>query len=163
MAWLRETRIRIFTQVDLKAYLDEVDWRIRFYNCAAFNCLQEENQPRPLPSPPDYNHNLQSRLVKVKKGILPPTLKMIINAYYHLPAHQAPVISPAVQPDDMMGRHRDGEHNPLERPQASEEEEVMVADGTSSTDQGRDIFFQTEVGKDPQNITSHRSPFHAAD
>ena len=83
---------------------------------------------------------------------------MILKMYYHLPAHQAPVISPAVQPDDMMGRHRDGEHNPLERPQASEEKENVVAGGTSSTDQGGDFVFQTEVGRDhetPQVTARH--------
>ena len=45
----------------------------------------------------------------------------------------------------MMGRHRDGEHDPLERPQASEEEDKMVADGISHVDQGGDFVFQTEV------------------
>ena len=35
----------------------------------------------------------------------------------------------------MMGKRRDGEHNPLE----------MVVDGTSSTDQGGDFVFQTEI------------------
>ena len=55
--------------------------------------------------------------------------------------------SPAVQPDDMRGRHRDGEHNPQERPRASHEEKV-VADGTSSTDKGGDFVSQTEVGMD---------------
>ena len=101
---------------------------------------------RPPSIPPDYIDKLQSRLVKVKKGILPPTLAMILKTYYHLPAHQAPVTSPAVHPDDMMERHRDGEHNPLERPQASEKEQNMVADGTSNTDQKGDFVFEIEVG-----------------
>ena len=65
---------------------------------------------------------------------------MILKTCYHFPAHQGSVTSPAVQSDDMMGRHLDGEHNPLERPQASEEEEKVVADGTLSTHQG-DFFF----------------------
>ena len=135
-------------QIELEACLDEIDWMVRCHNRAAFNCPQEEYPPRPLPIPPDYIDNIQSRLVKVKKGILPPTLKMILKTYYHLPAHLAPVTSSAVQPDDMMGRHRNGEHNPLERPQASEEEEKVVADGTSSNDQRRDFVFQIEVGMD---------------
>ena len=97
-------------QMELEACLDEVNWMIRCHNCAAFDCPQEEYPPRSLRIPPDYIDNLQSRLVKVKKGILPPTLKMILKTYYHLPARQAPVTSPAVQPDDMRGRHRDGEH-----------------------------------------------------
>ena len=139
MPWMRETRIGIFMQVELKACLDVVDWMIRCHNCAAFKCPQEEYPPGSLPIPPDYIVNLQSRLVKVKKGTLPSTLKMILKTYCYLPAHQAPLTSPAVQPDDMMGKHRDGEHNPLERPQASDEEEKVVADGTSSTDQGEDF------------------------
>ena len=73
---------------------------------------------------------------------------MTLKTYYNLPAHQAPVTSPAVQPDDMMGRHRDGDHNPVERPHVLEEEEQGVTDGTSSTDQGEDFVFQTEVGMD---------------
>ena len=71
-------------QMELKACFDQIDWMIRCHNCEAFNCPQEEYLPRPLSIPPDYIDNLQSRLVKVKKGILPPTLKMV------LPAHQAP-------------------------------------------------------------------------
>ena len=121
---------------------------IRRHNCSAFNFLQEEYPPRPLPIPPDYIDNLQSRLVKVKKSILPPTVKMILKTHYHLPAHQAPVTSPAVQTDDMMGRHRGREHNPLERSQASEAEENVVADGTSNIDQGDDFVFQIDVGMD---------------
>ena len=129
MAWMRETWIMIFIQLELKAYRDELDGMIRCHNCAAYNCAEEEYPRRPLPIPLDYINNLQSRLGKVKKGILPPILKMIFKTYYHLPAHQAPVhpqqipscpqeeqlkTSLAVQPDDMTGTYRDGEHNPLE-------------------------------------------------
>ena len=127
------------------------------HNCEAFNCPQEKIPPRPLPIPPDCIDNVQRRLVKVNKGILPPTLKMILKAYYHFPARQASVISPAVQPNDMTVRHRDGKHSPLERPQASDEEEKMAADGTSSTDQEGDFVFQTEGGKDSETpqIATH--------
>ena len=148
MTWMRETKIRTFMQMELEACLDEIDWMIRCHICEALNCSQEEYPPRPLPISPDYIDDLQSRLVKVKKGVLPPTLKMILETYYHLPARQAPITSATVQPDDMMGRHWDGEHNPLERPRASEEEENMVADATSSTDKGGDFVSQTEVGTD---------------
>ena len=134
MVWMRDTRIRTFMQMEPEACLDKVDKMVRCHNCAAFNCPHEEYPARPLPIPPDHIDNLPGRLVKVKKDILPPTPKMIRKTYYHLPAHQAPVASPAVQPDDMMRRHRDRKHNPLERPQASEEEENVVADGTSSKD-----------------------------
>ena len=147
MAWMRETRIRMFMQLELKACLDEINWMIRCHNCEVFNCPQEEYPPRPLPIPPDYIDSLRSRLVKVKKGILPPTLKMILKTYYHLPARQALVTSPVVQPDDMMRRHWDGERNPLEA-QVSEQEEKVVADGTSSTDKGGNFVSQTGIGMD---------------
>ena len=140
MSWMRETRIRTFIQLELKACLDEIDWTIRCHNCAANNCSEEEYRARPLPIPPGYIDILQSRLVKVNEGILPPSLKMILKTYYHLPGRQVPVTPPAVQPDDMMGRHQDEKHSPLERPQASEEEGVVVADGTSSIDQERYFF-----------------------
>ena len=90
-------------QMELKACFGEIDWMIRCHNYEAFNFPQEEYPSRPLPIPPDYIVNLQSRLVKVKKGILPPTLKMILKTSYHLPARQAPITSPTVQPDDTMG------------------------------------------------------------
>ena len=48
----------------------------------------------------------------------------------------------------MTGKHRDGEHNPLERPQVSEKEDKMIADGTSHADQGGIFDFQAEVGMD---------------
>ena len=75
---------------------------------------------------------------------------MILKTYYHPPARPAPITSPTVQSDDKMGRHRDGEHNPLERPRASEEEKKVVADGTSSTHRGGDFVFRTEVGTDKE-------------
>ena len=72
IAWMQETRIRIFMHMELKACWDELDWLIRYHNCAAYNCPEEEYPPRPLPIPPDYIDNLQTRLSKVMKGILPP-------------------------------------------------------------------------------------------
>ena len=104
------------------------------------------------------------------KGILPPTLKMILKTYYLLPARKAPVYlqqqheislcsqeekletSLGVQPGDMMGKHRDGEHNPLERPQVSEKEKNVVADGISHAGQGIFFVFQTEVGMDLETL-----------
>ena len=81
MAWMHEARIRTFMQMEIEACLDEVDWMIRCHNCAAFNCPQEEYPPRPLPIPSDYIDNLQSRLAKVKRGILPPSLKVVLKTY----------------------------------------------------------------------------------
>ena len=161
--------------MELKAYWEELDGLTRCHNCAAYNCAEEEYPPRPLPIAPDYIDHSQSRLGKVQKGILPSTVKMILKTYYHLPAHRAPVhpqqqeipscpqeeqlkTSLAVQPDDMTGRHRDGEHNPLERPQLSVEEDKVVADGALHSDQGVDFTFQTEVGRNleaPQVAARH--------
>ena len=100
MMWMRETRIRTFMQLKLEACLDELNWMIGCHNCEALNCPQEEHPARPLPITPGYTDNSESRLIKVKKGILPPTLKMIVKKQYHLPA---PTTPPTVQPDDMMG------------------------------------------------------------
>ena len=153
MAWMRETRIRIFMQMELKACLDEVDWMRRCHS-ADFNCPQEQYPSRQVPIPPDYIDNLQSRLINVNKGILPSTLKMIIKTYYRasvLPQQQEMSsrsqeehlkTSLELQPDDITGNHRGGEHNPLE----------MVVDGTSSTDQGEYFVFQTEVGMNLETL-----------
>ena len=53
--------------------------------------------------------------------------------------------SRTVQPDGVMGGHRDGENRPQERPRASEESEDVVANGTPSTDEGGDFISQTKV------------------
>ena len=47
------------------------------------------------------------------------------------------VTSLEVQLGDMTGKHRDGEHNPLERPQVFEDEDKVVADSTSHAGQGK--------------------------
>ena len=123
--------------------------------------------------PLDYIENLQRILGKSMKSILPLILKMIIKTYCPLLARQAPVhpqqqeisscsqekqLEPSlqVQPDDMTGKHRDREHNPLERPKYSEEEDKVVADGTSHAGQ-ENAFFQAVVGKaeTPQATASH--------
>ena len=133
-------------QLDLEACIEEINGMFRCHNCEALNCPQEERPARPLPIPPDYIDNLQSRLIKVKKRILPSTLKITIKTHYHLPA--APITSPTEQPDDRMGGHPDGENSPQERPRASEEEEKNVPNGTPSTDEGRGFNSHTEVGTD---------------
>ena len=148
MVWMREAKIRTFMQLELEACLEEINWIKTCHNCEAFNCPQEEYPARPLPIPPDHIDNLQSRLIKVKKGIFLPTLKMTIKTYYHPPARPAPKTSTTVQPDDVMGGHRDGENSPQERPRASEEKENVVVDGTSTTDEGGGFISQTEVETD---------------
>ena len=97
------------------------------------------------------------------KGILPPTLKMILKTYYPLPVRQAPVYlqqqeklscqqeeqletSLEVHPDDIAGKHRDGEHKPLERPQVSEDEDKVVASDTLHAGQGDNFVFKSRLG-----------------
>ena len=144
--------------------------------------------------PPAYTENLERRMEKAVKGILPNTLKMILKTYYSLPARQAPAYPkhpeitsssqspmpytepeslgddqtksasfgaqadgrkedqfetlPAVQLDDVAGKHRGGEQNPLERAQILEDEDKVVVDGTSHADQVEKFFFQAKVGMD---------------
>ena len=50
-----------------------------------------------------------------------------------------------VQPDGITGKYRDGEQNPLEQAQVSEDEDKVVADGTPQADQGERFFFQAEA------------------
>ena len=144
MVWMHETTIRTFMQLELEACLEEISWMymITCHNCEALNFPQEEYPARPLPIPPDYIDNLQSRLIKVKKDTLPSTLKMVLKTHYHLPARRpAPTTSPTtVQSDDIMVGHRDVENSPQERPRASETVEKVVAHGTPSTDEGGDFI-----------------------
>ena len=107
----REARIRTFMQLELEACLEEVSWMIRCDNCEALNCPQEEYPARLLPTPPpSYIDNLQSRLIKARKGI-PASLKMILETKYPLPVRRsAPETS--VQPDDVIGEHRAEENSP---------------------------------------------------
>ena len=125
LVWMCEARIRTFMQLEIESCLEKINRMIRCHNCKALNCPQEEYPARSLPIPPNCIDNLQSRLVEVKKGILPPTLKMILKTYYPPPARPAPKPSRTVQPDDTMGGHRGGENGPQERPRASEGEEKV--------------------------------------
>ena len=47
MMWMRETRIRTFTQIELKSYRDELDWLLRCHKCA-LNSYPAEYCPYPL-------------------------------------------------------------------------------------------------------------------
>ena len=107
----REARIRTFMQLELEACLEEVNWMIICHNCEALNCPQEEYPARLLPTPPpSYIDNLQSRLIKVRKGICPVSLKMILKTEYPLPERR-PAPETSVQPDDVIGEHRAGENS----------------------------------------------------
>ena len=84
-------------QLKLEACLEEVSWMIRCHNCEAFNCPQEEYPAKLLPTPPpSYIDNLQSRLIKPRKGIIPISLKMILESIRFLydVQHPKPQCSP---------------------------------------------------------------------
>ena len=147
MLWMREAMIRTFMQLELEACQEEIAWMITCHNCEALNRPLEEYPARPLPIPPNYIDNLHSRLIKVQQGVLPPTLKMIMKTRYNLPP---PTTPRTVHPDDVMRGHRDGENSPQERPQASEEKEEVVVNGTPSTDDGGDFISQIEVETDQE-------------
>ena len=55
--------------------------------------------------PPDYEDNLINRLRAAQKGILPASLKMILNSDYQLPVLRS-ASQVSVQPDSAIGEHR---------------------------------------------------------
>ena len=108
----REARIRIFMQLELEACLEEVNWMIRCHNCKTLNCPQEKYLARLLPTPPpSYIDNLQSRLMKVRKGIFPAYFKMILKTNYPLTVRH-PTPETSVQPYDIIGEHRVVDNSP---------------------------------------------------
>ena len=74
---------------------------------------------------------------------------MIMKAHYNL---SPPTTPRTVHPDDVMRGHRDGENSPQERPQASEEKEDVVVNGTPSTNEGEDSISQTKVEADHEPL-----------
>ena len=111
MVRAREDRIRTFMQLELEACLEEVRWSITCYNCEVLGCPQEEYPARLLPTlPPDYQDNLINRLSAAQKGILPVSLKMILNSAYKIPVLRSASQVP-VQPDSVTGEHRVEHHS----------------------------------------------------
>ena len=107
----REDRTRTFMQLELEACLEEVSWSIKCYNCEVLGCPQEEYPARLLPTlPPNYEDNLQNRLIMAQKGILPASLKMILKSEYQLPV-LCPVPEISVQPNSVIREHRAGENS----------------------------------------------------
>ena len=108
----REARIRTFMQLELETCLEKANRMIRCHNCEALNCPQEEYPARLLPTPPPcYINNLQSRLIKIRKGIFPASLNMMLKTKYPLPERR-PAPETSVQPDDVIGEHRARENSP---------------------------------------------------
>ena len=111
MVRAREDRIRTLMQLELEACLEEVSWSIRCYKYEVLGCPQEEYPARLLPTlPPDYEDNLINRLRAAQKGILPASLKMILNSDYQLPVLRS-VSQVSVQPDSATGEHRVEQHS----------------------------------------------------
>ena len=107
-----EARTKTFMQLKLEACLEEVSWMIRCHNCEVLNCPQEEYPARLLPTPPpSYIDNLQSRLIKARKGIFLASLKMILKTKYPFPVRR-PAPETSVQPDDVIGEHQAEENSP---------------------------------------------------
>ena len=108
----RKERIRTFVQLELEACLEEVSWTLRCYNGEVLDCPQEKYPARLLSTPPpSYIDNLQSRLIRAQKGIIPASSKMILKSEYQLPVLR-PVPEISVQPDSVIGEHRAGENSP---------------------------------------------------
>ena len=85
---------------------------LRCHNCEALDCPQEEYPASLLPTPPpSYIDNLQSRLIKARKGIFQASLKMILKTKYPLLVRR-PAPETSVQPDVVIGEHRAGENSP---------------------------------------------------
>ena len=111
MVRAREDRIRTFMQLELEACLEEVCWSITCYNCEVLGCPQEEYPARLLPTlPPDYEVNLTNRLRAAQKGILPASLRMILNSEYPQSVLRYGSQVP-VQPDNVTGEHRVEHHS----------------------------------------------------
>ena len=60
----REARVITFTQLELEACLEELNWMIVCHNCEALNCPQEEYPARLLPIPPLYRRESFRHLSK---------------------------------------------------------------------------------------------------
>ena len=88
LTWMRQKRIWLFVQMELKACRDEYNWLMRCYLCKVSNCPEEYFFSCPLPIPPDYMKKLDKRWEMARKGILPPSRKMMLKTRYLLPLEQ---------------------------------------------------------------------------
>ena len=56
--WMRDTRIRLFMQMELLGSRDELDWSMKCDHCVVNNYPEEYWSSMPLPVPPKYHENL---------------------------------------------------------------------------------------------------------
>ena len=139
--------------------------------------LQLPREGVPTKAPPilpDYIDSLQRILGKVVKDILPTHSKdysqdILSSApsstaagNFILPQEGQFELSLEVQPDDMTGGHRDGEHSPLERPQVSKKEVGGCKQPFEHRSEKR-FRFSNRGWDEPRNITSRRSSFRNGD
>ena len=142
----REERIITFMQLELEACLEEVGWMLRCYNCEALDCLQEEYPARLLPTPPpSYIGNLQSRLIKVRKGICPASLKMMLNTKYQLPV-QRPAPETPVQPRAAIDTGSEEPETPPQPPAISTGSEPGASQAETQIMEEEEFFpFETSM------------------
>ena len=68
---MRETRIKLFTLMELEKCRNELGWLIRCHNCIVDNCPEKDYPPRHLlPIPPAYTENLERRMRKTERRII---------------------------------------------------------------------------------------------
>ena len=96
MTWMRETRIRMFMQMELEACRDEFDW-LMIASIGQSTIIQEYCPPMPLLVPADNHKSWGKRTEIAAKGILPPTLQMILKT--RCPLLDQPPIPP---PPDIL-------------------------------------------------------------
>ena len=153
-----EARIRTFTQLELEACLEELSWMLRCHNCEALDCPQEEYPARLLPTPPPgYIDNLQSRLIKARKGIFPASLKMLLKKKYPL-SERRPAPESSVQPDDVIGEHRAGENSPSSQCDPSPR---RAAVDTGSEEPGTPLQ-SPAIGTGSEEPGASRAPFETS-
>ena len=92
MMWIRETRSRLSMEMELEAYRDECKWLLRCHHYIVNNCLEEYCLPKPLPILPYYAKILTGRWAIARKGILPPTLNMVLKGTTRVPVRWSPVL-----------------------------------------------------------------------
>ena len=81
MTWMRETRIKIFMQIELEAYRGALNWLLRCHDCVV-NIAEEEYPSMPLPIPSGYAKNLARRVEMGEKGKLSPNFNVVLKKSY---------------------------------------------------------------------------------
>ena len=70
MSWMRETKIRLFMQMELDACRAEGQWLLSCHYYIVNNCPEECCPPMPLPNPSDYAKNFRRRWKMAQIGHL---------------------------------------------------------------------------------------------